>query len=428
MSTASQTYSPWDIRATAGPSPVATCLILIAMGPSCAKILSTMSREYGGRVADTKTSRHSWLRITSGLVGLILTLPVLAWSVAAILPSHNALTFISSVLVGSLAVPALVIAVIAFVLALLGRGGLRVVAVVFSVMALIVPVAATATTAWITDRAGGRINVVSAAAVSSMSDHPDETVRYGSGPDETAQIYRAHNHNAPVLVDIHGGGWSTDATMPATLRWFSDHGWLVIRPSYTLATQGHPTWNTAPKQVACAWAWSLSHVKELGGDPSQVSIMGDSAGGGMAINLAYGAASGKLKSSCGSIRAPKSVLALYPTVDVGTVESVTTLSAGNAAKMYIGGTPKQFPDRYRAVNSSTWITPQAPPTMVIQGNHDTFVPPSSVRKFINRARQAGVRVDHVQLPMLNHAFDSQARNSLGFQVVTSLGQRFLTDH
>lgn len=306
-----------------------------------------MSREYGGRVADTKTSRHSWLRITSGLVGLILTLPVLAWSVAAILPSHNALTFISSVLVGSLAVPALVIAVIAFVLALLGRGGLRVVAVVFSVMALIVPVAATATTAWITDRAGGRINVVSAAAVSSMSDHPDETVRYGSGPDETAQIYRAHNHNAPVLVDIHGGGWSTDATMPATLRWFSDHGWLVIRPSYTLATQGHPTWNTAPKQVACAWAWSLSHVKELGGDPSQVSIMGDSAGGGMAINLAYGAASGKLKSSCGSIRAPKSVLALYPTVDVGTVESVTTLSAGNAAKMYIGGTPKQFPDRYR---------------------------------------------------------------------------------
>ena len=114
------------------------------MGPSCAKILSTMSREYGGRVADTKTSRHSWLRITSGLVGLILTLPVLTWSVAAILPSHNALTFISSVLVGSLAVPALVIAVIAFVLALLGRGGLRVVAVVFSVMALIVPVAATA--------------------------------------------------------------------------------------------------------------------------------------------------------------------------------------------------------------------------------------------------------------------------------------------
>ena len=64
--------------------------------------------------------------------------------------------------------------------------------------------------------------------------------------------------------------------------------------------------------------------------------------------------------------------------------------------------------------------------MVIQGNHDTFVPPSSVRKFVDRARQTGVGLDHVQLPMLNHAFDSQARNSLGFQVVTSLGQRFLT--
>ena len=379
-------------------------------------------------MTDTKSSRHPWLHTASGLVGLVLALPVLVWSIAAVLPSHNTFTFVSSVLVGSLAVPTLVIATTAFILGFLGRGALRAVTVVVSAAALVVPVATTATTTWITDRAGGHINVPLATAVTSMSDLPDATIRYGSGADETAQLYRPKNRHARVLVDIHGGGWNTDATMPATLRWFADHGWLVIRPSYTLATQGHPTWNTAPKQVACAWAWSLSHVKELGGDPSQVSIMGDSAGGGMAINLAYGAASGKLKSSCGSIRAPKSVLALYPTVDVGTVESVTTLSAGNAAKMYIGGTPKQFPDRYRAVNSSTWITPQAPPTMVIQGNHDTFVPPSSVRKFVNRARQAGVRVDHVQLPMLNHAFDSQARNSLGFQVVTSLGQRFLTDH
>lgn len=377
-------------------------------------------------MTDTKSSRHPWLHTASGLVGLVLALPVLVWSIAAVLPSHNTFTFVSSVLVGSLAVPTLVIATTAFILGFLGRGALRAVTVVVSAAALVVPVATTATTTWITDRAGGHINVPLATAVTSMSDLPDATIRYGSGADETAQLYRPKNRHARVLVDIHGGGWNTDATMPATLRWFANHGWLVIRPSYTLATQGHPTWNTAPKQVACAWAWSLSHVKELGGDPSQVSIMGDSAGGGMAINLAYGAASGKLTSPCGSMRAPKSVLALYPTVDVGTVESITTLSAGNAAKMYIGGTPKQFPDRYRAVNSSTWITPQAPPTMVIQGNHDTFVPPSSVRKFVDRARQTGVGLDHVQLPMLNHAFDSQARNSLGFQVVTSLGQRFLT--
>lgn len=414
--------------AMACPSPAAACLIRITIAPSRTMIPPTTALEYGGRVADTKGSRHSWLRTASGLVGLVLAVPVLAWSVAAILPSHHALTFVSSVLAGSLAVPALVIAAIALILALLGRGGLRMTAVVISVMALIIPKSVTASTMWVTDRAGGWINVFSAAAVSSMADHPDETVRYGSGPDETAQIYRPRNHDTPVLVDIHGGGWNTNATMPATLRWFSDHGWLVIRPSYTLASKSHPTWDIAPKQVACAWAWSLSHAKELGGDPTRVSLMGDSAGGGMAINLAYGAASGKLASSCGPERAPKSVLALYPTVDVAAVQSVTTLGAGNAATKYTGGTPEQFPDRYRAVNSSTWITAKAPPTMVIQGNHDTFVPPSSVRDFVARARQAGVDITHVQLPMLNHAFDAQARDSLGFQAVTSLGQTFLSEH
>ncbi|MSS45615.1 alpha/beta hydrolase [Cutibacterium sp. WCA-380-WT-3A] len=374
-------------------------------------------------MADTTSPR---LRIAAGIVGSVLALPVLAWSIAAILPSHTAFTFVSSVLLGSLAVPALVIIAIALLLGFFSLGALRTVTVVMSVMALIVPMAATATTSWVTDRAGGSINAFSAIAVTSMSDSPDEIIRYGSGTDETAQIYRPKSAHAHVLVDIHGGGWNTDATMPATLRWFADHGWLVIRPSYTLASQGHPTWNVAPQQIACAWAWSVTHVKELGGDPSHMAMMGDSAGGGMAINLAYGAASGKLTSACGPMRTPQAVLALYPTVDVSAVESVTTLGAGNAAKMYIGGTPQQFPDRYRSVNSSTWITPQAPPTMVIQGQNDTFVPPHSVRTFVDAARRDGVEVDHVQLPMLNHAFDSQARNSLGFQVVTSLGQRFLT--
>ena len=97
-------------------------------------------------MADTKGSRHSWLRTASGLVGLVLAVPVLAWSVAAILPSHHTLTFVSSVLAGSLAVPALVIAAIALILALLGRGGLRMTAVVISVMALIIPTSVTAST------------------------------------------------------------------------------------------------------------------------------------------------------------------------------------------------------------------------------------------------------------------------------------------
>ncbi|GAE67113.1 hypothetical protein JCM18909_152 [Cutibacterium acnes JCM 18909] len=56
-------------------------------------------------MTDTKSSRHPWLHTASGLVGLVLALPVLVWSIAAVLPSHNTFTFVSSVLVGSLAVP-----------------------------------------------------------------------------------------------------------------------------------------------------------------------------------------------------------------------------------------------------------------------------------------------------------------------------------
>jgi hypothetical protein len=37
---------------------------------------------------------------------------------------------------------------------------------------------------------------------------------------------------------------------------------------------------------------------------------------------------------------------------------------------YVGGSPRQFPDRYRFVASATHIDPAAPPTLVIFGAND----------------------------------------------------------
>ncbi|MCF4007731.1 alpha/beta hydrolase [Corynebacterium uropygiale] len=91
----------------------------------------------------------------------------------------------------------------------------------------------------------------------------------------------------PVIVDIHGGGWNQDARMPATLRWFADHGYLVLRPSYELATPNRPTADTVRDQVFSAYAWCAKHAAEWGGDPQRLSVFGDSAGGGLAVSTAY---------------------------------------------------------------------------------------------------------------------------------------------
>nr|WP_268913647.1 alpha/beta hydrolase [Corynebacterium uropygiale] len=261
--------------------------------------------------------------------------------------------------------------------------------------------------------------------MSSEKTLPDLQVSYpaqGEYPSGEVEIYGAQPEGRamrPVIVDIHGGGWNQDAHMPATLRWFADHGYLVLRPSYELATPQHPTADSVPGQVLGAYRWCVEHAAQWGGDPQRVVLFGDSAGGGLALSAAYRAAEDS------SPFRPQAVVALYPTVDVNAVARVRTLGAGNAAREYVGADEDKNPEAFERASSSRWIHRGAPRTLIIQGEHDTFVPPDSVEDFVKEARTSGVDVKLVRVPAADHAFDSQGAGSLGFQLVTTVTESFL---
>ncbi|SQC30419.1 Lipase 2 [Rothia kristinae] len=180
---------------------------------------------------------------------------------------------------------------------------------------------------------------------------------------------------------MHGGGWTTDAQMQATLRDLAQRGWLVVRPEYPLASPGRPTWQEAPRSLARSYAWVARHAGTLGGDPRRISVFGDSAGGGLAVNLADRIAAGTLDGidDAAALPVPRAVVALYPTVDVAAVQRVRALGAGKAAEEFVGGTPAEPPERYQTLDARTWATRGDPPTLIIRGGADTFVPPDSVR-------------------------------------------------
>ncbi|RYY20257.1 MAG: alpha/beta hydrolase [Cytophagaceae bacterium] len=94
----------------------------------------------------------------------------------------------------------------------------------------------------------------------------------------------------PVVLFIHGGSWNSggkdDFIYKAIGRRLARQGFVGVVISYRLSPQA-----LVPQQAddcARALAWTVAHIKDYGGDPARIVLMGHSAGGGLAALLATG--------------------------------------------------------------------------------------------------------------------------------------------
>ena len=115
--------------------------------------------------------------------------------------------------------------------------------------------------------------------------------------------------NAPVVLYIHGGGWviadldTYDASPRALAK---ATGAIVVSIEYRHAPEAK--FPAAHDDSVAAWKWTLANAKSWGGDPAKVAVVGESAGGNMAVNVAIAARDQKLQ-------APLAVVAVYPVAD-----------------------------------------------------------------------------------------------------------------
>ncbi len=116
-------------------------------------------------------------------------------------------------------------------------------------------------------------------------------VAYGSGPDETADLFPvAGQPGAPLFVFIHGGYWralhSQDSVFMA--QQFNAHGVAVAAINYTLAPQA--TLAHIVGQCQRALAWLHDGAAAYGIAPQRTVLAGSSAGAHLAAMLLGGSA------------------------------------------------------------------------------------------------------------------------------------------
>ena len=389
-------------------------------------------------------TRFVRLRAAGTLIAAVAATTVVLLAAANFFPaSSNVVTLASAIAWTNFAPHLVIVSAIAALLCIpLWRARRRpVLRGVASGLAVVALIASTSITTTLVDSAaanGGTVDLALALVLTSPPKSPTEITNYVTvdGATQEARIYEPAGgpEGAPVMMYIHGGGWyigSAAESESMAQRW-ADEGWYVVSVNYRLADAKHATWDKAPADVACALTWTDKRASEAGADASRLTVMGDSAGGHLAMLLGWSAAAGKVVSSCpeaGDVPVVKAVVAGYPvsnidyTYDHGAAPR-PTFNPREFTRFFLGGAPADVPDRVLAVSPSTYLTKATPPTLVVQPEGDDFIPAEGNVKVMEEAQQAGVDATIVSVPFSWHGFDAN-RDSLGGQIKTSVVKSWL---
>jgi acetyl esterase/lipase len=162
-------------------------------------------------------------------------------------------------------------------------------------------------------------------------------IRYGPSPEQFGELYLPHAASLGTAVIVHGGFWRARYDLELGRPLASD-----------LAAHGFAAWNVEYRRLGNGGGWpmtatdvgaAIDHLAELDVDTSAVVAIGHSAGGHLAVWAAG--------------RADPRVPLTAAVSQAGVLDLVAAhrdqLGSG-AVAAFLGGTPEEWPERYRVAD------------------------------------------------------------------------------
>jgi len=207
--------------------------------------------------------------------------------------------------------------------------------------------------------------------------HTLYNVPYGHNSRQVLDIALPANRsvNTPVVVFIHGGGWVAGdrSVFATTIQRFANEGIACASINYRFASDiTHVHHTDLSNDVRAAVEFIASKSKQWQVSPERFGLVGQSAGGQLALITAYTNNGGRIKA-CASWAGP---------MDLTDAEQLAVPGAPTVFKTYVGPELKSPADtlRYKGASPYWMVNSYSVPTLLIHGSNDNGVPYASVTR------------------------------------------------
>ena len=260
--------------------------------------------------------------------------------------------------------------------------------------------------------------LTAALAFSQVSAQPDIVYGSADGVDLKLDLARPSEGAGPfpVVLCIHGGAWITGskAVYGPVLQMLAGAGYAAASIDYRLAPRYK--YPAQIDDVRLAAAYLRAHAAELNIDPSRMAVLGDSAGGHLALLLGLTEPRDRFRA----------VINLYGVSDVARWlpnpegEQIEGMDAPTLLeKVY--GTRDRSSDVLRKASPLTYVTKGNPPVLTMHGDADPTVRIEQAQWLHEALRKNGVEEKLVVVKGAKHGFEGQDMQTCIFTVVDFLG-------
>ncbi|RYE70359.1 MAG: alpha/beta hydrolase [Rhizobiaceae bacterium] len=233
--------------------------------------------------------------------------------------------------------------------------------------------------------------------------------RAGQPPVSIHVVNAKPGGHRPAIVHMHGGGYIMgDATQNLfDLQKICEAlDCLAVSVDYRLAPE--TTYLGSSEDNYLALKWVHANAEQLGVDPARIAVMGESAGGGHAANLAI------LARDRGEVPVAFQCL-IYPMIDdrTGSTQNPaphigrllwTRERNATAWRMFLGATPGRSKIPAAAAPARVTNLNGLPPAFIGVGTLDLFYDEDV--DFAQRLNAAGVMTELIVVPGAFHGFDA----------------------